>query len=117
MNHITVHGKITKKAQMKLVNINREPVPVALFTIVDIGSPNQQVEPTFFFVNYPKEAASLIADYLVENKEVLVHGSMRQKYSKDVNGNTVVRYFIRADMVELLPVFNSSKIEEAEGKK
>ena len=77
MNHITVHGKITKKAQMKLVNINREPVPVALFTIVDIGSPNQQVEPTFFFVNYPKEAASLIADYLVENKEVLVHGSMR----------------------------------------
>ena len=105
MNHITVHGKVTKKAEMKLLNINGEPVPVAVFTVVDIGLPYQQVEPTYFFVNYPKDAASLIAEYLVENKEVLVHGMMRQKFSKDKDGNKVLRYYLRADMVELLPVF------------
>ncbi|MBQ8680333.1 MAG: single-stranded DNA-binding protein [Treponema sp.] len=105
MNHITVHGKVTKKAEMKLLNINGEPVPVAIFTVVDIGLPYQQVEPTYFFVNYPKEAASLIAEYLVENKEILIHGTMRQKFAKDKDGNKVPRYYLRADMVELLPVF------------
>lgn len=107
MNNITVHGKVIKKAEMRLININNEPVPVAVFTIVDIGLPYQQIEPIYFQVNYPKETASLICSYLVENKEVLVHGMMRQKYSKDSSGNKIQRYYLRAEMVELLPVFNS----------
>ena len=52
MNHITVHGKIVKKAEMKLIEINKEPCPVAVFTVVDIGLPYQQIEPIFFQVNY-----------------------------------------------------------------
>ena len=53
MNSIFVHGKVTKKAEMKLLRINNEPVPVAVFTVVDIGLPYQRIEPTFFLVNYP----------------------------------------------------------------
>ncbi len=105
-NQITVHGKITKKAEMKLITINNEPTPVAIFTVVDIGLPFQQIEPTYFIVNYPKEVAYHICNYLVENKEVLIYGTIRQKFSKDANGNNVPRYYLRADTVELLPVFN-----------
>ena len=107
MNHITVHGKIVKKAEMKLIEINKEPCPVAVFTVVDIGLPYQQIEPIFFQVNYPKEAASRICGYLVENKEVLVYGMIWQKFSKDSNGNKITRQYLRAEMVELLPVFSS----------
>lgn len=117
MNYITVHGKVTKKAEMKLITINNEPVPVAVFTVVDIGLPYQKVEPTYFSVNYPKEAASLICEYLIENKEVNVYGTMRQKYAKDSNGNKIARYYLRADMVELLPVFSSYAIQNKEGVK
>ncbi len=117
MNYITLHGKVTKKAEMKLVTINNEPVPVAVFTVVDIGLPYQQIEPTFFQVNYPKEAASLICNYLVENKEIMVYGTMRQKYSKDENGKKVARYYLRADMVELLPVFSSYSVQKNEERK
>ena len=70
MNQIMIHGKITKAAEMKLITINNEPVPVAVFTVVDIGLPYQNIEPTYFSVNYPKEQASFINKYLVENKEV-----------------------------------------------
>ncbi len=115
-NHITVHGKVTKKAEMKLITINNEPVPVAVFTVVDIGLPYQQVEPTYFQVNYPKEAANLISGYLVENKEVLIYGTMRQKYAKDSNGNKISRYYLRAEMVELLPVFSSSVRKEVQNE-
>ena len=111
-NHITVHGKITKDAEMKLVNINGEPTPVAVFTVVDIGLPYQQIDPTFFSVNYPKEAASLIADYLVEGKEVLIYGTLRQKYSKDNSGRKAQKYFLRAEGVELIPVFAPPKKRE-----
>ncbi|MCR5252574.1 MAG: single-stranded DNA-binding protein [Treponema sp.] len=111
MNSIFVHGKVTKKAEMKLLRINNEPVPVAVFTVVDIGLPYQRIEPTFFLVNYPKEAASLICDYLVEDKEVNIQGVMRQKYTKDDKGNKIARYYLCADIVELLPVFNSGKKE------
>lgn len=112
MNYIIVHGKVTKKAEMKLVTINNEPVPVAVFTVVDIGLPYQKVEPTYFQVNYPKEAASLICNYLVENKEILIHGTMRQKYSKDSTGNKIPRYYLRAELVELLPVFSSYSVQK-----
>ena len=111
MNHITVHGKVTKKAEMKLIDINGEQIPVAVFTVCDIGLPNQNIQPTYFSVNYPKEAASLISQYLVENKEVNVYGMMRQKYVKDASGNRVARYYLRAEMVELLPVFTQLKKE------
>ena len=114
MNTIIVHGKVTKRAEMKLISINNEHVPVAVFTIVDIGLPFQQIEPTFFLVNYPKEAASHICDYLVEDKEVLIHGTMRQKYTKDKTGNKIARYYLRADIVELLPVFNSMGKKDGE---
>lgn len=117
MNYIIIHGKVTKKAEMKLVNINNEPVPVAVFTVVDIGLPYQQVDPTYFSINYPKEAASLISEYLVENKEVMIYGTMRQKYSKDSEGNRIPKYYVRADMVELLPVFNSYAIQNKKGNK
>lgn len=108
MNQIMIHGKITKAAEMKLITINNEPVPVAVFTVVDIGLPYQNIEPTYFSVNYPKEQASFINKYLVENKEVNIYGSMRQKYIKDKNGNRVPHYFVRAEMVELLPVFSQT---------
>lgn len=114
MNHITVHGKVTKKAEMKLIDINGEQIPVAVFTVCDIGLPNQNIQPTYFLVNYPKDAASLISPYLVENKEVNVYGMMRQKYVKDVNGNRVARYYLRAEMVELLPVFTQMKSESTD---
>jgi len=107
MNKITVHGKVTKKAEMKLITINNEPVPVAIFTIVDIGLPYQQIEPTYFTVNYPKESAYHISQYLIKDKEVLIHGTMRQKYAKDSNGERTPRFYLLADMVELLPVFSS----------
>ena len=109
MNYITVHGKVTNPAEMKLITINGEPVPVAVFTVVDIGLPYQQIEPTFFLINYPKEAASMISNYLVKDKEVIIHGTLRQKNYKNSNGERIQRYFVRADMVELLPVFNSAK--------
>ena len=114
MNHITVHGKVTKKAEMKLIDINGEQIPVAVFTVCDIGLPNQNIQPTYFSVNYPKEAASLIAQYLVIDKEVNVYGMMRQKYVKDASGNRVARYYLRAEMVELLPVFTQKKEAEDE---
>ena len=106
MNSLTLHGKVTKNAEMKLVYIGREPTPVAVFTVVDIGLPYQQSEPLFIQVNYRKEAASLIYKYLVENKEILIHGMLRQKFVRDgESGNKSVRYFILAETVELLPVF------------
>ena len=108
MNTVFIHGKITKAAEMKLVTINNEPVPVAVFTVVDIGFPNQNSDPIFFSVNYPKERASYINKYLIKDKEVNVYGSFQQKHLKDKNGNRVPHYFVRADMVELLPVFSQT---------
>ena len=108
-NHIYVHGKVVKSAEMTLINIQGEPTPVAVFTVVDIGLPYQQIEPTYFVVHYPKEAASLIAKYLVVDKEVMIDGVMRQKYPKDKNAAANPRYYLKADVVELLPVFASKK--------
>lgn len=113
MNHITIHGKITKQAEMKLLTINNEPVPVAVFTVVDIGLPFQQIDPTFFTVNYPKESAYHICQYLVKDKEVNIYGTIRQKFYKNSKGESYPRYYVKADMVELLPVF-SSVIEKPE---
>lgn len=116
MNHITIHGKITKKAEMKLITINNEAVPVAVFTVVDIGLPYQQVEPVYFTINYPEEAASLIYKYLEKDKEVLILGIVRQKYSKDENGKRIARQYVKATIVELLPVFSSSVKKELQNE-
>lgn len=113
MNSITLHGKVTKAAEMKLVYIGKEPVPVAVFTVVDIGLPYQQAEPLFMQVNYRKEAANLIYKYLTENKEILIHGVLRQKFIRsNESGKPTIRYFILADMVELLPVFTPSAAKD-----
>lgn len=96
---------------MHLVTIANEPVPVAVFTVCDIGLPYQKTaEPLFIQVNYKKEAASLINQYLVENKEVLIHGVLRQKHLKDdKTGQKKDHYYLLADTVELLPVFAIKK--------
>ena len=74
-------------------------------------------------MNYRKEAASLIFKYLTENKEVLIHGILRQKFIREESSGTKqIRYFILADMVEFLPQFPKrerkdipNKEEEHEG--
>lgn len=113
MNSITLHGKVVKGATMHLVTIGNEPTPVAVFTVCDIGLPYQKAEPLFIQVNYKKEAASLINKYLVEDKEVLIHGVLRQKFLKDEKTDeTKVHYYVLADMVELLPVFTNLKTDK-----
>ena len=109
MNVITVHGKVVKPAEMKLINLKGEPNAMAVFTVVDLGLPNQQNEPIYFTVNYPKDAAALIAEYLVEGKEVNVVGTMRQRFHKGPDGKKVPYSFLQADIVELLPVFATRK--------
>ena len=106
MNAIILHGKVTKAAELKLVYIGNEPATVAVFTVVDIGLPYQKGEPLFLQVNYKKEAANFIFKHLVENKEVLIRGILRQKFIKDDDsGEKKIRYFILAEDVVLLPVF------------
>lgn len=114
MNVITVHGKVVKPAEMKLINLKGEPNAMAVFTVVDLGLPNQQTEPIFFTVNYPKDAAALIADYLVEGKEVNIVGTMRQRFHKGPDGKKVPYNFLQADIVELLPVFAAKRKTNAE---
>ncbi|MBD5448060.1 MAG: single-stranded DNA-binding protein [Treponema sp.] len=117
MNVIILHGKVTKAAEMRLVYIEKEPVPVAVFTVVDIGLPYQRGEPLFIQVNYRKEAASLIFKYLTENKEVLIHGILRQKFIREESSGTKqIRYFILADMVELLPQFPKTERKDIPNK-
>lgn len=115
MNRIFVHGKVTKKAEMKLVKVNGEANAMAVFTVADLGLPSHQVvEPTYFVVNYPRDAACLIAKYLVEGKEINVVGSLCQKFGKGPDGTTKPRLYLKADAVELLPVFATQcKTEEA----
>ncbi len=117
MNAIILHGKVTKAAKMSLIYIEKKPVLVAVFTVADIGLPYQRSDPLFIQVNYRKEAASLIFGYLVENKEVLVHGILRQKFVRDeASGTKQIRYFILADMVELLPQFPKTEKKGASEK-
>ncbi|MBQ9622560.1 MAG: single-stranded DNA-binding protein [Treponema sp.] len=117
MNTITIHGKVVKDAEMKLITVKNEPMLVAVFTICDIGLPYQRAKsPLFIQVNYNKEAASLIFEYLKKGKEILVKGMLQQKFKRnDKTGEKEVRYFIFADDVELLPVFPSSS-EQTDNK-
>jgi len=41
---------------------------------------------------------------------------MRQKYVKDKDGNKVPRYYLRAEMVELLPVFSQPTVKSSEAE-
>jgi single-stranded DNA-binding protein len=103
-----------KDASMHLITINNEPETVAVFTVCDIGLPYQKLkEPVFMQVNYRKEAANYICEYLKENKEVIVYGNLRQKFVRnDETGAKEIRYFILADNVVLLPQFVKAKKEE-----
>lgn len=116
MNEIIMHGKVVKEATMHLVTINNEPDTVAVFTICDIGLPYQRLkEPVFMQVNYRKEAANYIYEYLKENKEVLVYGNLRQKFVRnDETGAKEIRYFILADNVVLLPQFANNTRQKKE---
>lgn len=45
------------------------------------------------------------------DKEILIHGMLRQKFVRDDSGQKTVRYFILAETVELLPQFPVVKKE------
>ena len=119
MNVITLHGKVVRDAEMKLVTVKNEPTLVAVFTVCDIGLPYQRARsPLFIQVNYNKEAASLIFEYLKKGKEILVKGVLQQKFKKNERtGESEVRYYIFAEDVELLPVFpNTAEQNDGEGE-
>lgn len=109
MNHITLHGKVVKKAKTVLVTVNNKPDTVTVFTVVDIGLPYKRMNPVFIQVNYRKDAASLIDKYLVENKEVLIEGRLCQRYRKSPDGQKTSQDYLEAENVMLLPQFSGNE--------
>lgn len=112
-NIIVIHGKVTTPAKLILANINHQETAVAKFVMVDVGEVYQKnCEPTFFRVNYAKPQAALIDKYLTEGKEILVTGKIQERFRKNNSGERLEVYYVIAESVQLLPVYNNLKKKE-----
>lgn len=114
MNKIVIHGKVTVPAKLVLAEINNEQTAVTKFTMVDIGEHYHPCDPTFFKVNCATPAAAKIVSYLTRDKEVLVTGKMQEKFRNTGEGDKKEVYFVIADTVTLLPVFEQIKSRDKE---
>ncbi len=105
-NWITMHGKLAADAQNKLVTVNSKEIPLVYFPLLDTGKPYQKAEPMIVEVHFMKEAAMHIYPYLVKDKEILVHGFLRQKKMEDR-----VVFYISAEYVNLIPLYKENAKE------
>ncbi len=108
MNTVIIHGKVVQPGKMVMVNIKGIENTVAIFTVVDIGTPNKDEEPLFIQVNYRKFSADNLCKYLVKGKELLITGSLKLRYAA---GKQI--YFIEADEIVLLPLFKAANEGDA----
>ena len=102
MNRVTIVGKVVNNAEIILINSpSGKQMPLVKFQVCDMGLPYQKSEPMTIEVQFMKEAASHIYEYLTKDKEVCIDGFLHEK---KLSVRQVSKYYVIADYVTLLPL-------------
>lgn len=109
MNSITLHGNIIRDASVNLININGSEIPKVSFSFIDFGLPYQKNEPMCIDVEFIKEAAMHIYEYLKKGKEVVVTGCLRCKIYTTQQGLEKQKYYIQADYIVITGIPEKTK--------
>ena len=106
MNKVIIWGKVTKNAEKVQIATSQEQTSFVSFNVVDLGKPyqNQNTENLEIEVNFQKEAAFHIYEFLVKDKEVYIDGCLRMKTVKNQRGQSWKKYYVAADYVGLIPL-------------